>query len=357
MLFNSYKFGSITLSNRLVMAPMTRCRAIGNVPNALMAEYYSQRATAGLIITEGVAPSANGLGYARIPGVYRTDQVEGWKLVADAVHRAGGHIFMQLMHTGRVSHPANMEPGAIIVAPSALALEGKMHTDAQGSQPYPTPKAMTLDDIAQAQDEFVQAAKNAIAAGFDGVELHGANGYLIDQFINPGSNLRTDMYGGSIENRNRFAIEVATKVAAAIGADRTAMRLSPNGVASGMSLFPEVKEAYVHLTEALGRIGLVYIHVADHSAMGAPAVGEDLKAAIAAEFGGTIIHGGSQTPDTAEALTAHNDKVLVAFGRNFISNPDLVSRLQHGQELAQPDFRKFYTPGAEGYTDYPVFVG
>lgn len=353
-LFAPYRLGEIILTNRIVMAPMTRCRAIGNIPNALMAEYYSQRATAGLIITEGVAPSANGLGYARIPGLYSSVQVEGWKQVTAAVHAQGGHIFAQLMHTGRVSHPGNMEKGTVIVAPSAIALEGKMYTDTEGMQPYPVPKEMTEEDIEQAIQEFMNAAVNAIAAGFDGVELHGANGYLIDQFINPASNQRTDSYGGSVENRNCFAIRVATAVVDAIGADRTAIRLSPNGVASGMRLFPEVKDAYVALGEAFGRLKLVYVHLADHSALGAPEVGTELKEAIVAAYGGTVIHTGGNDRGSADAIVEMNDKALAGFGRPFISNPDLVSRLRHGRELVVPDMRTFYTPDSKGYTDYPV---
>lgn len=211
-LFSSYKLGGLELKNRIVMAPMTRSRAIDNIPNDLMAEHYGQRADAGLIITEGTAPSANGLGYARIPGAYNDAQVEGWKLVTQAVHDKGGKIFLQLMHCGRVSHPANMEAGTEIVAPSALALEGEtMWTDSEGMQPYPVPKAMTAEDIEQAKNEYVHAAQNAIAAGFDGVELHGANGYLIDQFLNTASNKRTDQYGGSTEVPLRTAPDLPLK--------------------------------------------------------------------------------------------------------------------------------------------------
>lgn len=353
-LYSPFKLGEITLRNRIVMAPMTRCRAIGNVPNDLMAEYYAQRADAGLIITEGTAPSANGLGYARIPGIYNQAQIDGWKKVTSAVHAKGGRIFVQLMHTGRVSHPANMEVGAQVVAPSAISLSGEMYTDALGMQPYPVPKAMTIADIEQAQEEYVQAAKNAIEAGFDGVELHGANGYLIDQFINPASNQRTDIYGGSVENRNRFAIEVATKVVAAIGANRVGIRLSPNGVASGMELFDQVTEAYVQLASAFGQLGLVYMHLADHSTMGAPEVGEGLKSAIKQAFGGTIIFCGGQSANSAQRIISEGKGDLAGFGRPFISNPDLVYRMANNQALQGPDFSTFYTPGPKGYTDYPM---
>ncbi len=236
-LFSNYKLGNIELKNRTVMAPMTRSRAINNIPNDLMVEYYVQRSDAGLIVTEGVAPSANGLGYPRIPGIYNKSQLEGWKKVTKDVHEKGGKIFIQFMHTGRASHPDNMEEGTEVLAPSAIALSGEMWTDQNGMQPYPVPKEMTLQDIEQTENEYVQAAKNAIEAGFDGVELHGANGYLIDQFINTASNKRSDKYGGSSENRSRFAIEVAKKVVDAIGPERTAIRLSPYGAFNDMEGF------------------------------------------------------------------------------------------------------------------------
>ncbi len=353
-LFSSFQLGASTLTNRIVMAPMTRCRAIGNVPNDLIAEYYAQRADAGLLITEGTAPSPNGLGYARIPGIYSPAQVEGWKKVTSAVHAKGGHIFIQLMHTGRVSHPANMPEGARVLGPSAIALEGKMYTDVSGNQEYPTPEAMTLADIHHAQEEYVTASKNAIAAGFDGVELHGANGYLIDQFINPASNQRTDEYGGSLENRNRFAIEVAQKVANAIGADRLGIRLSPNGVASGMAIYPEAQEAYSMLAKELAAIGLAYLHIPDHSSMGAPAVGDEIKSTIRTAFNGTIVFCGGLNKDSAELALQENKGELAAFGRPFISNPDLVNRLKNNLPLQDPDFKIFYAASKEGYTDYPT---
>ncbi len=353
-LFTSFRLGNFELHNRMVMAPMTRSRATGNIPNDLMAEYYGQRTNAGLIITEGVAPSASGLGYARIPGIYSDSQVEGWKLVTKSVHDKGGKIFIQLMHTGRVSHPLNMEAGTRVLAPSAIVLEGNMYTDQEGNQPYPAPVAMSLEDIRTEQLGYVNAAKNAIAAGFDGVELHGANGYLIDQFLNPASNQRTDSYGGSVENRNRFAMEVAKQVAEAIGADRVGIRISPNGVFNGMAIFPEAQEQYVLLAKELSRIGLAYVHIVDHSSMGAPAVGDELKAAIREAFAGVIIVSGGLTAETAEEALQANKGELAAFGRPYISNPDLAHRLKNGIALQQPDFGTFYTPGEKGYTDYPT---
>jgi N-ethylmaleimide reductase len=351
-LLTPFHLGSIELKNRVVMAPMTRNRAIGNVPNDLMVEYYRQRSNAGLIITEGTAPTANGLGYPRIPGIYSDAQVAGWSKITQAVHEAGSKIFMQLMHTGRVSHPLNMELGTRVLAPSAVALEGEIYTDQQGPQQHPVPDEMTLDEIRAEQQGFVNAAKNALAAGFDGVELHGANGYLIEQFLNPVSNHRTDAYGGSLENRNRFALEVAQLVAEAIGANRVGIRISPNGVFNGMGMYPEVQEQYELLAKGLATIGVVYVHIADHSSMGAPAVPDELKAAIRNAFGGTIIVSGGLSAESAEQELQAGHGELAAFARLYISNPDLVHRFQHGISLHAPDFATFYTPGEVGYTDY-----
>lgn len=335
------------------MAPMTRSRANGNIPNDLMVQYYSERADAGLLITEGTAPSANGLGYPRIPGIYSAAQVAGWKKVTDAVHDKGGKIFIQLMHTGRVSHPENMEAGTEIVAPSAIVVSGEMYTDSKGPQAHPVPKAMTLEDIAQAQDEYVQAAKNAIEAGFDGVELHGANGYLIDQFINTASNQRSDQYGGSVENRSRFVIEVAQKVVAAIGPERTGIRLSPYGAFNDMEAFDGLEDLYEHLASELGKLKLAYIHIVNHSSMGAPAVTESVQTKIQTAFGGTIIVSGGLDKEKAEAALQAGKGELAAFGRPFLANPDLVHRMKNDLELNAPDFATFYTPGEKGYTDYP----
>ncbi|MGB0523749.1 MAG: alkene reductase [Flammeovirgaceae bacterium] len=354
-LFSSFQLGSIELKNRIVMAPMTRSRAIDNIPNTLMAEYYAQRAEAGLIITEGTAPSANGVGYPRIPGVFSEAQVAGWKLVTDAVHAKGGRIFIQLMHTGRTSHPLNMAEGTEVLAPSAIQLSGEMYTDQEGMKAYPVPKEMTKEDILAAQEEYVQAAKNAIAAGFDGIELHGANGYLIEQFINPASNQRTDEYGGSAENRNRFVVELAEKVVAAIGGDKVGIRLSPYGVFNDMNPdYPELVPAYTALAKKFSELGLVYIHLVDHTAMGAPAVPDQIKETIRTAFGGTIIGSGGFTKETAEHYLQEQKSELVAFGRPFIANPDLVNRFKHDYPLADPDFDTFYTPGEKGYTDYAL---
>lgn len=353
-LLSEYTLEDIKLKNRVVMAPMTRSRAIDNIPNELMAEYYNQRSGAGLIITEGTSPSPNGLGYARIPGIYNEAQVLGWKKITDSVHKNNGKIFIQLMHTGRVSHPENMPKDSQVLAPSAIALEGEMYTDQKGMQPYPTPKEMTYEDIEQAQAEHVKAAKNAIEAGFDGVELHGANGYLIDQFINPASNKRTDIYGGSIENRTRFAIETAKKVSEAIGADKTAIRLSPYGAVNGMEQFDDLEETYEFLAQKLGELGITYIHIVDHSSMGSPEVSETVKSKIQKSFGKTIIASGGFDKERGESVLNENKGDLIAFGRPFISNPDLVNKFEKNLELVDPNYDTFYTPGEKGYTDYPI---
>lgn len=285
-LFTPISVGRLQLKNRIAMAPMTRCRAIGNIPNALMAEYYGMRADCGLIISEGVSPSPNGLGYARQPGLFSDAQIEGWRKVADSVHRNGGALFAQLMHTGRVSHAANMPPGTRIVAPSALAAPGQMWTDASGMQDMPIPAQMSEADIEAAIGEFAQGAKSAVAAGLDGIELHAANGYLIDQFLNTASNARTDRWGGSVENRIRFAVEVAKAAASAIGADRIGMRISPYGVFNGMAPDAEMDAMYERLMAELNNIGLAYIHVVDHSSTGAPEVSLAIKAKIRAGFKG-----------------------------------------------------------------------
>lgn len=351
-LFTPTTLGKLQLKNRIVMSPMTRSRAIGNVPNDLMERYYKLRADAGLIITEGTSPSPNGLGYARIPGVFSDAQVQGWHRVTDGVHTAGGNIFVQLMHTGRVSHPANMQAGSRIIAPSAIAAPGEMWTDSSGMQPYPVPAAMSEADITQAIAEYAAAAKRAVEAGFDGVELHGANGYLIDQFLNTASNQRTDKWGGSVENRIRFAVEVAKATAAAIGAERVGMRISPYGAFNGMAPDAEMDALYERLIAELNSIGLVYIHIVDHSSMGAPEVSPTLKAKIRANFKEKYILSGGYDLTRANADLGANRGDLVAFGRPFISNPDLVQKLQSGAALTAPDSGTFYTPGEKGYTDY-----
>jgi N-ethylmaleimide reductase len=355
VLFSKTKLGALELHNRMVMAPMTRNRAIGNIPNALMAEYYSQRAKAGLIITEGTSPSPNGLGYARIPGMFSSEQIKGWKNVTDAVHAKKGKIFVQLMHTGRIAHPANIPTGAQIVAPSALQPKGQMWTDTQGMQDYPTPREMAISDIDTAKNEYVLAAKNAIDAGFDGVELHGANGYLMDQFLNPASNHRTDSYGGNVEKRCEFVLETAFEVADAIGKDKTGIRLSPYGALNDVGPFPETEEQYAYLAEKLNLVGVEYIHLVDHFSMGSPKVPLTTVQKIRNNFKNSIILSGGYTLERAEDDLASCMADLIAFGRGFLANPDFVSRLKSKEKLNPISKDTFYTPYEKGYTDYPYF--
>lgn len=353
-LFSEFELGALSLRNRIVMAPMTRCRAIGGVPNELMAQYYGQRADAALLISEGTSPSANGSGYARIPGLFRADQVEGWKQVTRAVHDGGGLIFAQLMHVGRVGHPDNLPEGGELVAPSAIAAAGEMYVDGKGPQAQPVPREMTAEDIQSTVGEFATAAKNAREAGFDGVELHGANGYLIDQFLNPGTNQRTDDYGGSVDNRARFAVEVAHGVSDAIGAERVGIRLSPNGAFNDVELYEGWEDAFTYFAGQLGAVGLAYLHLVDHSSMGAPTVGDEVKARMKRAFHGPVILAGGFDRALADAALAERRGDLIAFARPFLANPDLVTRLRSDAVLNDPDQATFYTPGEKGYLDYPT---
>jgi N-ethylmaleimide reductase len=355
MLFEPFRLRTVQLANRLVMSPLTRSRAVHDATaNALMATYYAQRAGAGLIITEGTSPSPNGLGYARIPGLFDNQHVSGWKLVTDAVHAKGGRIVVQLMHTGRVGHQANLPAGAEVLGPSAQPCPGEMWTDVQGSQPHTAPRAMTSADIAAAVGEYVQAARLAMEAGFDGVELHAANGYLLEQFLNANINRRVDGYGGTPEGRNRLVLELAAAAAQAIGAERVGIRLSPYGVFNGAGGFPGVDEQYLALAKELSALGLMYAHVLDHSALGAPAVPDGLKAGLREAFEGPFILAGGFDKAQAEQALTNGRADLIAMGRPFLANPDLVERLRQGSPLNAVDPQTFYTPGEKGYTDYPA---
>jgi N-ethylmaleimide reductase len=361
-LFTDLKLGSTTLKNRIVMAPMTRCRATGNLANEQMARYYGQRANAGLIITEGTSSSPHGLGYARMPGIFSQQQTASWKPVTAAVHSGGGRIFVQLMHAGRVGSVLNLPTGAELLAPSEVAMGGPMWTDSQGEQPCGNPREMTVDDIRSAIGEYVQAARNAVEAGFDGVELHAANGYLITQFLDPGSNLRTDEYGGDASRRNRFALDVAQAVVAAIGPDRVGIRLSPYGVFNDMSGdYQGIAAQYAALAHFLGALGLAYLHLVDHSAMGAPKPAPATVALICSNFrlagGGMVILSGGYDRARAEVDLADGAADLIAFGRPYIANPDLAGRMQIEAPLAEADQGTFYTPGEAGYNDYPLMSG
>jgi N-ethylmaleimide reductase len=356
LLFSPTTVGSIELKNRVVMAPMTRSRALNNIPNELMASYYAQRAGAGLLITEGTSPSPNGLGYARIPGIYSKEQVEGWKKVTHAVHDRGGKIVVQLMHTGRVGHPANLPAGAELLAPSAVKMEStKMYSDKEGLQEIPLAKAMSVQDIHQAIAEFVQSAKNAMEAGFDGVELHGANGYLIKQFLNPHSNRRTDEYGGSIENRSRFLLEVVQGVAHAIGKEKVGIRLSPFGISNETPVYSDAIPLYDYVSSELQGIGIAYIHLVDHSSMNGQPVPSQIFEIIRKNFKNTLILSGAYTAERAELAIEEKRADLIAFGRPYLANPDLVERLKNNLPLNPPNPALFYTTGPEGYLDYPVY--
>jgi N-ethylmaleimide reductase len=354
LLYSKAALGPLTLRNHLVMSPMTRNRAADNIPNELMTEYYAQRAAAGLIITEGTSPSPNGLGYPRIPGIFSPVQVEGWKRITDAVHAGGSKMFLQIMHCGRIAHPLNLPAGARTLAPSAVQAAGEIYTDAEGLKPHPAPQAMSDTDISGAIAEYAQAARNAMAAGFDGIELHGANGYLLEQFIRPNTNLRTDRYGGPIENRARFLLEAAEATIAAIGKDKVGIRLSPFGVFNDMPLYGAMEADYIYLAQELNLRGLLYIHLVDHSAMGAPPVPDALKAAFRKLFKRALILSGGYDAGRAESDLAAGRCDLVAVGRPFLANPDLATRWKNGAAVNAPDMATFYTPGPKGYTDYPA---
>ncbi len=353
-LFQPFSENGLNLKNKVVMAPLTRSRALNNLPNDLMAKYYGQRAEAGLIITEGTSPSANGLGYPRIPGVFTQQQIEGWKKTTAAIHDNGSKAFLQMMHVGRVAHEINLPEGGEVVAPTTQTLAGEMYTDEEGPQPHTTPRLMTLEDIKQAKAEFVRGAKNAIMAGFDGVEIHAANGYLIEQFINAELNELDNEYGGSIENRSRFLLEVTQEISDAIGAEKVGVRLSPHSPFNAMPAYNNVDETYRYIASELGKIKIAYVHLVDHSSTGAPEVPISLKQMIRDEFNGTIILNGGYDKQQAEKHLDEGYAHLIAFGRPFISNPDLVTRMQEGAPMNDLDASTLYTPGEEGYTDYPT---
>lgn len=343
-LYEPLDAGALRLKNRVVMAPLTRSRAgATRTPNALMAEYYAQRASAGLIISEATAVSPEGYGWRDAPAIYSDAHEEGWKLVTDAVHKKGGTIVLQLWHMGRLSHPDLLD-GALPVAPSAIAAAGE-HRSVH--KPYVTPRAMTQEDITRTIADFAQGAARAMRAGFDGVEIHAANGYLIDQFLRDGSNTRTDDYGGSIENRARFMLDITKAVADTVGADRTGIRLTPmNGVQSCDD--SQLEKTFVHAATALDAFGLAYLHIRE-AATAVPAVGLGMRKAFKGAF---IVNDGYDAARANQAIGAgHAD--AVAFGVKFIANPDLPERLRTGAALNAPDTASFYKGGAAGYTDYP----
>ncbi|BCW18285.1 alkene reductase [Arthrobacter sp. NtRootA9] len=354
MLFSPLTLGELELPNRLVMAPLTRVRSgEEGVPNALVAEHYRQRASLGLIVSEGTYPSAGARSYAGQPGIFTPEQVAGWKTVTDAVHAEGGRMFAQIMHGGRVSHP-DITGGAEIVAPSAVAVEGVVRTPA-GKQPYPVPRALHTDELPMVIQEFVNASLNAIEAGFDGVELHAANGYLLHEFLAPNSNIRTDSYGGSPENRARFVIETVNAVVAAVGANRVGIRISPEHNVQGIAETDaaDVRATYEVLVDSIAPLNLAYLSILHHQPTG------ELVQDLRNRFGGTFLvntgFGVVTTREEAVDLVAEGHADAVVVGRPAIANPDLVRRWKEGLPLNEPDSATFYSTGAEGYTDYPFF--
>lgn len=352
-LFEPTRLGALELANRVVMAPLTRSRAgAGQVPSAMAAEYYGQRASAGLIISEATQVSTLAQGYVDTPGIFTDAQVAGWKPVTDAVHRRGGRIVAQLWHVGRVSHVSLLPPGEVPVAPSAIRADTKTFAP-EGYVDVSTPRALDIAEIPAIVQDFRRAARNAIEAGFDGVEVHGANGYLIDQFLRDGSNKRTDAYGGSIENRTRFLVEVVQAVADGIGADRVGVRLSPVTPASD-SHDSDPQPLFERAVERLDPIGLAYLHVIEGATGGPRDVAPFDYAALRAKFhGGWIVNNGYDR-EMAERTVREGKADAVAFGMDYIANPDLVRRLREGAPLNEANRATLYGGGAEGYIDYPA---
>lgn len=354
-IFEPFTLGALTLDNRIVMAPLTRNRAgKGLVPNELAATYYAQRASAGLIISEATQVSAQAQGYQDTPGLYTAEQIAGWRKVTDAVHAKGGRIFVQLWHVGRVSH-VDLQPGGNApVAPSAIRAATKTFVN-NGFHAVSEPRALELDELPALVEDFRQAAANAIAAGFDGVEVHGANGYLLEQFVKDGANQRTDRYGGTIENRARLLLEVTAAVAKEIGAERTGVRISPVSPASGISC-SDPQPQYDYIAEQLNALGVVYLHVVEGATGGPRDVAPFDYDALRSRFKQVYLANNGYDLDLATDRIAQGKTDLVAFGRAFISNPDLVERLGTNAPLAPLDPATLYGGGAKGYTDYPALT-
>ena len=353
-LFTPIQLGRYTLPNRIIMAPLTRCRAgEGSVPTSLNVDYYRQRASAGLIISEASQVSQQGQGYPATPGIYSPEQIAGWKLVTDAVHQQNGRIFLQLWHVGRSSHSSFQPGGALPVAPSAIAIEGELLTD-QGMKPYETPRALERDEISGIVEQFRQGAENALEAGFDGVEIHGANGYLLDQFLRDGANKRTDDYGGSIENRARLQLEITEAVVGVWGNDRVGIRLSPSSTFNGMSdSNPEATFGYS--VEQLNRFNLAYLHLLEPGESDLRHGGHAVPTAYFRPiYRGNLMANWDYDQAKANAAIASGSADLISFGKAFIANPDLPERFKLNAPLNPPDPDTFYGGGEHGYTDYPT---
>lgn len=352
-LLSPYKLGNLELPNRLVMAPLTRNRAgKGNVPGSLNATYYAQRASAGLIIAEATQVSPQGQGYPSTPGIHSAEQVEGWKLVTDAVHQKGGRIFLQLWHVGRISHPDLQPDGALPVAPSAIAPKGEASTY-EGPKPFVTPRALETSEIPEIIEQYRQGAKNALQSGFDGVEVHGANGYLLDQFLRDGTNQRTDEYGGSLENRARLLLEVTEAVTEVWGGDRVGVRLSPSGTFNDMH-DSDPLSTFSYAAQALNRFGLAYLHIIEVNESDLRHGGMEVPTSVLRDrFAGTLMVNGGYDWERSNAVLAKGEADLVSFGTLFLANPDLPQRFAVNAPLNQPDPTTFYGGGEKGYTDYP----
>ncbi len=351
-ILSPYTKGNFSLKNHLVMAPMTRARATGNLPNDLIAEYYEQRSGAGLIVTEGVSPTPEGLGYTNIPGIFSEAQITAWKKTTDAVHKHNSKIFIQFMHTGRIGHNNNLPAGYKIIGPSAIKAAGETYTYTEGMQGFSEPVALTTDGVEKLIEGFVTAAKNAVAADFDGIELHGAHGYLLEQFLNPNVNNRTDEFGGNIANRCKVIIEIVAKSALAIGKEKVGIRLSPSSIFNDVQAYneEEVHETYSYLATELNKLGIAYIHISANDV--AP---KKTYEAIRKNFINTLIFCNGLTPETAELTLEKGVYDLVGFGKAYLANPDLEKRIEKGAPLNQPDFKTLYAgAGKEGFTDYPT---
>jgi N-ethylmaleimide reductase len=347
-LFDPVKLGDLQLSNRIVMAPMTRSRAgEGDAPTDLNVEYYRQRATAGLIVSEGTQPSANGKGYCRTPGIYTPAQIAGWKKVTDAVHAGGSKIVLQIMHCGRIAAKANKDPGAETIAPSAVQAQGQMYTDTAGMQDFDVPRALETHEIPGVVAEFGQATRYALEAGFDGVELHCASGYLPMQFLSTGTNKRTDRYGGSAGNRIRAVVEMLEAMAAVAGAGRVGIRICPGVLFNDIS-DDDPTETYSTLLKAIDPMGLAYLHLIR---LKSPQVNGE--AVARANFTGPLILNDSISLERGNQMVDSGEAAAVSFARHFLANPDLVRRFREGHDLQHFDRKTLYTPGPQGYTDYP----
>lgn len=352
-LFSPTQLGAIEIPNRVIMAPMTRSRAGDrNCPNDLHVDYYTQRASAGLIITEGTQPSENGKGYCRTPGIHSPEQVDAWARVTKSVSDNGGRMVMQVMHCGRVSSQHNKATGSETVAPSAVQAAGQIYTDTHGMSDYDIPRALETSEVASVIDEYRVASQNAFAAGFSGVELHGASGYLPAQFLSTGSNQRTDRYGGSVANRIRFVVECLEAMADVNGADRVGLRICPGNPFNDLQ-DDNPEQTFSALLQAIDSMGLAYLHVIR---MPKKITGVDNLNLARSHFNGPLIFNDSYTSERAGRAIEEDGATAVSFGRAFIANPDLVERIKTDKDLTQFDAKTLYTPGAEGYSDYPSFI-